>query len=45
MVEGWVVFGLVTSQDGLVTPPDGLVTADLIEKRPKFAKIVDIASK
>ena len=56
---GWIVFGLVTPQDGLVTPQDGLVTpqnglvtpplcrlrADLLKTRPKFVKIVKVASK
>ena len=47
MVDGWPVtpqYGDYV-QDGLVSPQDGLVMADLIKKRPKFAKIVEIASK
>ncbi len=42
---GQVVFGLVTPKDGLVMRQDGLVTVDLLKKRQKFAKIVEIASK
>ena len=42
---GWVVFGLVTPQDGLVTPPVWGFTAELLKKRSKFGKTVEIASK
>ena len=36
----WIVFGLVTPQDGLVTPPLCGLRADLLKKRPKFVKVV-----
>ena len=37
----WIVFGLVTPQDGLVTPPLWGLCADLPEKRPKYVKIIE----
>ena len=41
----WIVFGLVTPQDGLVMPPLWELRADLFKKRPKFVKIVNIPLK
>ena len=34
----WIVFGLVTPQDGLLTPPSWGLRADLFKKRPKSLK-------